>query len=49
MIPKMMIAHNIKQDQEIVSLTNQMIEMFDDAAATESDLINYNTWLKSKL
>ena len=49
LIPKMMVAHSIKKDEEIIALTTQLTDMFDDAAATESDLINYNTCVKAKL
>jgi tetratricopeptide (TPR) repeat protein len=48
-ISKLLYCNNLQQDKKLLSKINTLISKIDDDIADDVDVINYNTWLSSKL
>ena len=48
-ISKLIYCNNLQQDKNLLTKVQTLITAIDDDAADDTDVINYNLWLKSKL
>ena len=48
-ISKLIYCNNLQQDKKLLGKINILISKIDDDMADDVDVINYNTWLSSKL
>ena len=48
-ISELICCNNLKHDKKLIKKITLLTSMISDHTADDTDVVNYNTWLKSKI